>query len=106
MTTQQQEMIIGDFERYMRYLTQQQEVFTFDKFIALATSLVNFYEGSNLITIPERVETASLLLKAFNAGIGNRITDSDLTEIAHLIISETTIDYSILNIIFAQQTGD
>ncbi|MEJ5056167.1 hypothetical protein [Sphingobacterium sp. MYb382] len=106
MTAQQKEMIIGDFERYMRYTIQEKIAFTLDKFIALATSLVNFYEGSDLIATAEREDAALLLLQAFNAGIGNRISNDDLLEITGLIISETTLDYSMLNIIFAQQKGD
>lgn len=106
MTAQQKEMIIGDFERYMRYTIQEKIAFTLDKFIALATSLVNFYEGSDLIATAEREDAALLLSQAFNAGIGNRISNDDLLEITGLIISETTLDYSMLNIIFAQQKGD
>ena len=106
MTTQQQEMIIGDFERYMRYCSQQKIPFTLEKFIALATTLVNFYEGTDLIRTAEREDAAFLLLQAFNAGIGNRISPNDLTALTTLIISETTLDYSLLNIIFAEHKGD
>lgn len=106
MTAQQKEMIIGDFERYMRHAIAQEAPFTLDKFISTATTLVNFYEGSQLITIAEREDAALLLVQAFNAGIANRISPEDLLEISRIIILETTIDYSILSIIFAEQKGD
>lgn len=99
-------MIIGDFERYMRYAIQQPSPFTLEKFISAATTMVNFYESSQLITIPERADTALLLTQAFNAGIANQITAEDLLEISEIIILDTTIDYSILSIIFAEQKGD
>ncbi len=99
-------MIIGDFERFMRYATTAETPFTLDKFIHAATSMVNFYESSQLITIPERADAALLLAQAFNAGIANRISAEDLLEIVEIIISATTIDYSILSIIFAEQKGD
>lgn len=99
MTTQQQEMIIRDFEKYMHYTTQYNIPFTLERFVTFATSLVNFYSGSSLIT--DRKESALLLSRSFNKGIGNRITQEDLDQIADLIISDPTVDYSILNLIFS-----
>jgi len=100
MMTHQEEMIVQDFEKYMRYILQRNTPFTLENFVVFATSLVNFYKGSNLISSAERKETALLLTHSFNAGIGNRITPEDLHQIAELIISDSTIDYSILNPIF------
>ncbi|MBD1421403.1 hypothetical protein [Sphingobacterium chuzhouense] len=100
MTVQQKEMIVRDFEKYMQHTSQRNIPFTLESFAAFATSLINFYNGSNLISIPERKETALLLSNSFNAGMGNRITQEDLNQIADLIISDSTIDYSILNPIF------
>ncbi|SFS47527.1 hypothetical protein [Sphingobacterium wenxiniae] len=101
MTTQQQEMIIGDFEKYMRHAIGQPQPFTLEGFVAFAISLVNFYEGSNLIANNERAATAELLLKSFNAGLKNSITAADQKEIIELIISDFSLDYSILSPIFA-----
>ncbi len=101
MTVQQKEMIVQDFEKYMQYTSQYKLPFTLERFATFATSLVNFYAGSNLISTGERKETALLLSRSFNAGIGNRITHEDLDQIADLIISDSTIDYSILNPIFS-----
>lgn len=100
MTVQQKEMIVRDFEKYMQHTSQCNIPFTLERFAAFATSLINFYNGSNLISILERKETALLLSNSFNAGMGNRITQEDLNQIADLIISDSTIDYSILNPIF------
>ncbi len=94
-------MVIGDFEKYMRQAVQQNQSFTLPQFVAFATSLVNFYAGSNLIAAHEREDTALLLTQAFNAGLANRITPADLVHISEIIISDTTIDYSILSPIFA-----
>lgn len=103
MTVQQKKMIIQDFEKYMRYTLQRNIPFTLENFAAFATSLVNFYSGSNLISTAERRETALILSSSFNAGIGNRIPQEDLGQIADLIISDSTIDYSILNPIFSSE---
>lgn len=100
MTNEMKKMIVSDFEKLMRYTVQQNILFTIDTFITYSVSLVNFYTGSKLITEQERYMTAMQLTERFNAGIGNRITDKDLQEIANLITSDPTLDYSILNPIF------
>ncbi|WDF69982.1 hypothetical protein PQ465_06295 [Sphingobacterium oryzagri] len=100
MTAQQKKMVIGDFEKYMRFAVQQQQGFTLENFVSFATALVNFYAGSALITVEERSETATILLTAFNSGIGNQIDAQDLQQLTDLIISDSTIDYSILSPIF------
>ncbi|PRD47135.1 hypothetical protein [Sphingobacterium haloxyli] len=101
MTLQQNEMIVQDFEKYMRDTLQRNIPFTLENFTAFATSLINFYGGSNLISTSERREAALVLVRSFNAGVGNRITQEDLGQIADLIISDSTIDYSLLNPIFS-----
>ncbi len=100
MTREQQDMAIADFEKYMRFTLQHKQGFTLENFIFFATSLINFYQGSNLIGEADRIDIALILSRSFNAGISNRITNDDLHEIVHLIISDSTIDYSILNPIF------
>ncbi|GHE23268.1 hypothetical protein [Sphingobacterium griseoflavum] len=100
MTPQQRDMAIGDFEKYMRYAVKQNEGFTLENFIFFSTSLINFYQGSDLISHADRRDIALILSQSFNAGLGNRITPDDLHEIAQLIISDSSIDYSVLNPIF------
>ncbi|NGM63769.1 hypothetical protein [Sphingobacterium sp. SGR-19] len=101
MTVRQKEMIVQDFEKYMRHVVRSSTPFTVVNFAAFATSLVNFYNGSNLISTNDRKEAALLLSNCFNSGMGNRITQEDLNQIADLIVSEFTVDYSILNPIFS-----
>ncbi|HLS96389.1 hypothetical protein BC792_102250 [Sphingobacterium allocomposti] len=101
MTAQQREMIVGDFERYMRYIQSQNRAFTLADFVTFATSLINFYSGSQLIDTAERKDTALILSSSFNKGLGNRITEDDIGQISELIISDPTLDYSILSPIFA-----
>ena len=93
-------MIIGDFEKYMHHVLLQKRPFTLETFVSFATSLTNFYSGSQLIDTAERKDTALILSKSFNKGMGNRITDADLDQLSELIISDPTLDYSILNPIF------
>ncbi|MCY4780493.1 hypothetical protein ORI89_12590 [Sphingobacterium sp. UT-1RO-CII-1] len=100
MTDTQHAMIIGDFEKYMRHILASQHAFSLESFVTFSSSLVNFYQGSNLITESERIETALILSRSFNAGMSNRITTDDLNSIAELIISDLSIDYSVLNPIF------
>src|SRR5690606_40568177 len=66
MTAQQREMIVGDFERYMRYIQSQNRAFTLADFVTFATSLINFYSGSQLIDTAERKDTALILSSSFN----------------------------------------
>jgi len=101
MIAQQKDMAIHDFEKFMRYAIQYEQGLSFEIFVSFSTSLINFYQGSDLIKEAERNEIASILSHAFNAGMGNRISDEDLEEISALIISDRTIDYSVLNPIFA-----
>lgn len=101
MTAQQKNMIIGDFEKYMRFAVQQPQGFTLDNFVSFASSLISFYQGSSLITNEERLAAAQFLVNAFNAGIGNQINADDSSQIADLIISDNKVDYSILSPIFA-----
>lgn len=100
MTTELQKMMVQDFEKYMRYLSQNRIPFTLETFVTFATSLVNFYSGSQLITPSERKDAALVLSGSFNAGIRNQITKEDLDQIAEMIISDPTLDYSILSPIF------
>ncbi len=100
MTRQQRDMAISDFEKYMRFALQHKQGFTLEKFVTFAISLINFYQGSNLISEGDRGDIALIISQSFNAGIGNRISSDDLKEIAELIISDSTIDYSVLNPIF------
>lgn len=101
MTNKQLEMIRSDFEKYMKHSLTTHKSFTMEKFVSFATSLVNFYVGSNLISKVERGDTALILSKSYNAGLGNIISPDDLRSISELIISDPTLDYSILSPIFA-----
>ncbi|WP_437921372.1 hypothetical protein [Sphingobacterium sp. LRF_L2] len=100
MNTGQQEMIVGDFEKFMRYMLAQHKPFSLEIFVSFATSLVNFYQGSNLIRAEQRHEAAFILAHSFNAGIGQQISTEDLQQIVEIIITDLTVDYSILNPIF------
>ena len=102
MTAQQKEMIIGDFEKFMQYTLKRRTSFTLETFVSFATSLVNFYKGSNLISNEDRQDTSLLLCQCYNAGVGNQIATEDLIQIAELIYSDqSTLDYSIINSIFS-----
>src|SRR5690606_4222435 len=105
MTTQQRDMIVQDFEKYMRYTLHQATPFTLEAFAAFATSLINFYSGSKLIENTERTESALLLCRSFNAGLGNQISGEDIHEIANLIVSDDTLAYALLNPIFSHYCG-
>ena|SRR5690606_15005361 len=100
MTNEQKKMVVGDFEKFMQHILHQGNEFTLEMFIKFGTSLVNFYTGSQLITSIDRKPTGLLLVTCFNKGIGNRISDKDLDEISDFIISDSSLDYSILNPIF------
>lgn len=100
MTTAQQEMITQDFERYIAYVVKQQISFDFPAFLTFSSSLLNFYIGSSLLKVPEKEAAGLFLGNLYNKGLGNRISDEDISSLALLITEDPHIDYAIIQAIF------
>lgn len=100
LTQIQQDMIRGDFEKFLNSLRSKKRSIDFDLFGEYAVSILNFYVGSSLLTIQEKSDAADILVRLFNAGLGNRISHSDLKEIAASVIQDPTLDYSIIQPVF------
>ena len=93
-------MVQGDFEKYMKFHKANGRVLDFDLFGDYATSILNFYLGSSLLTHAEKPEAALLLVRLFNAGLGNVISKEDQKEIALVIQQDHSLDYTVIQPIF------
>ncbi|WP_103907512.1 hypothetical protein [Sphingobacterium lactis] len=100
LTKEQHSMITGDFEKFFKSLQAQNQPFTFEVFGEFAASILNFYVGSGLILLADKLEGAELLVKSFNAGLGNVITSADQKEIAVSVAQDPTLNYQLIQSIF------
>jgi hypothetical protein len=100
LTNTQIEMIQKDFEKYYKSLKTKGKSLDFELFGEYATSILNFYLGSSVLTISDKPEAAKILVNLFNAGLGNVINKEDQNEIALVIQQDNTLDYSVIQPIF------
>jgi len=100
LTKTQTEMIQGDFEKFFKSLKAKGKILDFELFGEYATSILNFYIGSSLLTLNEKTEAAKKLVNLFNAGLGNVISQADQNEIANVIQQDPTLDYTIIQAVF------
>lgn len=100
LTEKQQDMIKGDFEKYFKDLKSKRKALDFELFGDYAASILNFYIGSSLLNIHEKEEGALFLIRLFNAGLGNVISDADQQEIAKVIQQDPTLNYAIIQPVF------
>ncbi|GEM69596.1 hypothetical protein SMI01S_32020 [Sphingobacterium mizutaii NBRC 14946 = DSM 11724] len=100
LTETQQDMINGDFEKFFKDLKSKGKTLDFELFGDYAASILNFYVGSSLLTNQEKAESALLLVRLFNAGLGNVISAADQQEIATVIQQDPTLNYSIIQPVF------
>lgn len=90
----------SDFEKMMRYSLQKNGDFGFSIFGDYATSVLNFYVGSSILTLAEKRDAALFLANLYNAGIKNAIDQQDLQEIADVLAQDPTLNYQVLAPIF------
>ena len=100
LSNTQNDMIKRDFEKYFKSLNTQGLKLDFELFGEYATSVLNFYLGGGLMNPHDKPEAAKILVRLFNAGLGNVISDSDQKEIAKVIHQDNTLDYSKIQAIF------
>ncbi len=93
-------MIQNDFEKFFKSLSRKGKNLDFEIFGEYASSILNFYVGSALLTPQEKEAGANLLTQLFNAGLGNVISLSDLNEISNVIVQDPTLDYSLIQPVF------
>lgn len=89
-----------DFEKFVQFRLKQYLGVDFAVFGEYATSVLNFYVGSKLLSNEDKMEAAYFLTQLFNKGLGNKISAEDMIEIAAALIQDATLDYSILHPIF------
>lgn len=100
LTKSQIEMIEGDFEKFFKDVKSKGNTFDFDLFGEYAISILNFYVGSSLLTLPHKKDGALTLVRLFNAGLGNIITPEDQQEIAEAIQQDPTLNYALIQPVF------
>ena len=100
LTETQQDMIKGDFEKFFKDLKSKSKTLDFELFGDYSASILNFYIGSSLLTNHDKAEGALLLIRLFNAGLGNVISAADQQEIATVIQQDQTLNYAIIQPVF------
>ena len=100
MDSQIKDTIKRDFERFTKYSIAKGNAVGFELFGDYAVSALNFYVGSNVFPLSEKLEAAFYLTQLFNTGMGNRISAEDMQEISIALTEDATLDYSILKPIF------
>lgn len=86
-----------DFERYMIQFLARHQRFTFEDFGNFAVTLLNYNVNNHIIDLKLKKQYAYFLTSLYNKGIGNRITEEDLQEIAHVIATDHRVDFNIIN---------
>lgn len=86
----------SDFERYMFKFYQTFKRFNLQDFGSFATTLLNYHINNKVITAEQKKEAAYFLTTLYNKGIGNRITEAHLQEIARTIEADYSIEYEVI----------
>lgn len=85
-----------DFDKYMLDFYQVHKRFTFEEFGDFATTLLNYYVNAQIIDPQYKMEAAYYLTTLYNRGIGNRITEQDMSTIARVIAQDHSLDMRVL----------
>lgn len=97
MTEKQIKMLELDFEKYMKLMLTEEKEFTFHHFVGFASSLINFYVGSSLLSFTDKKQAAHSLVHFYNRGFSHTITAEDMEELALLIVGDPLINYMIID---------
>ena len=89
-----------DFERYMMSFYAKFKRFSIEDFGKFATTLLNYNIQNHQIGIKMKQQYAYFLTTLFNRGIGNRITEEHLQEIANVIAADSSVDFAIIQELF------
>ncbi len=93
-------MIQSDFEKFVKYQMKAFGSFDFQRFGHYAASILNFYVGSSLLLLEEKLDAAWFLTTLYNKGMRNRISDEDMREMAAIFSKDPTLDYSVIQPVF------
>ena len=81
---------------YMRSFFQERGRFDLNDFADFAVTLLNYKVNAQIIPPHEKKEAAYYLATLYNRGMGNRIVESDLQQIAEMITTDYALDMQIL----------
>ena len=90
----------SDFEKFMRHSMHVSGAFGFDVFGDYVTSVLNFYVGSSVLTLEEKVNAAFYLCQLYNKGLKNMMSVTDMKEMSIEFANDPTLDYTVLSPIF------
>lgn len=86
----------SDFESYMFEFYRTFKRFNLQDFGSFATTLLNYYVNNKVVPIGQKKEAAYFLISLYNKGIGNRISEEHLQEIAQTIEADYSIEYTVM----------
>ncbi|MFZ4861653.1 hypothetical protein ACL9RF_05655 [Sphingobacterium sp. Mn56C] len=89
-----------DFEKYMISFFATFKRFSLEDFGTFAATVLNHNINNHIIAANEKKEAAYFLATLYNKGIGNRITEEHLQQIAALIEQDYTVDFEVYKRIF------
>jgi len=95
------DMLKSDFEKFMNHSLRQGKGFGFEEFSDYTTSVLNFYVGSSIFMTTDKEDAAYYLCQLYNRGIQNIMTVADMRELATALAGDPTLNYAVLNPIFA-----
>lgn len=93
--------IRADFEKYMRHVLDVRIDFNLETLVSFASSLVNFYAGSNVIGHTEKSDAALYIVQLFNGGLQQKISEEDIEKLKDLVLEDQSIDYQLLAPVFS-----
>ncbi len=85
-----------DFNKYVLDFYQVHKHFTFEEFGDFATTLLNYYVNAQIIESQDKMDAAYYLTTLYNKGMGNRITEDDMTTIARVIARDYSFNMQVL----------
>jgi len=100
-----EQFLKADFDKFLRYTKIQKNPFTFALFVDFASSLLNFYVGSNSISNNEKETAALFLIKCYNEGLPRPMDQEDISTLSELILQSSLLDYALLAPIFEKETN-
>lgn len=100
MNIEIQQQLGKDFETYMFKFYNEYKRFDIQDFSSFSSTLLNYYVNNRVIDISDKKETAYYLTTLFNKGMGNRILEEHLQLIAHTIISDYSVDFTVVQRLF------
>ena len=96
-----QQQLTQDFESYMQKFYAQHRRFSLMDFGTFAATILNHYSHNRILPADQRHDAAYYLTTLYNKGIGNRIVEEHLQEIATMLTQDSTTDFQVMQLLFS-----